>query len=337
MNLREAFELQSRHCAALGSPFMGRLMALCSERLPPNRAVTAPLFNWPGDAGPMGDSLPLRFAGALHALKLRGAEEIVAAWPPMEVNDDAIWNAVEWALDSRAEFIADFLRNPPQTNEVGRSAALISAAAEAVAIHDMPLVISELGASAGLNLGFDRYALAATGFKTPDSVLELKPETRGRKPRSVRFRIAEAGGVDQRPIDGRSPEGNLRLLSYLWPDQPDRLRLTRAALSAARWPVAAGDAADWLENRLARRRSGHLHLVTHTIAWQYFTPETQSRCLAALAAAGGRADKEAPIGRIAMEGDNSSPGARLDLTLWPGGETRVLGRVDYHGRWIDLA
>ncbi len=336
MNLRGAFALQAENCAALGSPFMERLMTLCSERLRPDRAVTEKLFDWPGDPGPDGDGLPLRFAGALHALKLRREDRMAAAWPPEEAGDEAVWSAVEWAIDERSEFISEFLRSPPQTNEVRRSAALLSAAAEALAVHEKPLVISELGASAGLNLCFDRYALAEGGLGSPDPALSLTPEIRGRNPRPAKPRIVDAEGVDLRPADRGSQAGQNRLLAYLWPDQPDRERLTRAAMRVADWPVVAGDAAGWLEKRLARKRPGHLHLVTHTIAWQYFNPETRARCLAAMGTAGAVADSEAPLGRIAMESDDSTPGARLDLTLWPGGETRVLGRVDHHGRWIDL-
>ncbi len=28
------------------------------------------------------------------------------------------------------------------------------------------------------------------------------------------------------------------------------------------------------------------------------------------------------------------PGAAITLTLWPEGETRLLGRCDFHGRWV---
>jgi hypothetical protein len=43
----------------------------------------------------------------------------------------------------------------------------------------------------------------------------------------------------------------------------------------------------------------------------------------------------APIARLSMEVDDSTPGAALTLTLWPGGEIIPLGRADFHGRWID--
>jgi hypothetical protein len=36
-----------------------------------------------------------------------------------------------------------------------------------------------------------------------------------------------------------------------------------------------------------------------------------------------------------MERDGGAPGAANLLTLWPGGETQTLGRVDFHGGWVD--
>ena len=75
-------------------------------------------------------------------------------------------------------------------------------------------------------------------------------------------------------------------------------------------------------------------MVYHTIAWQYFPPETQARCRAALAAAGAQATSDAPLAHVGMEADGTKGSAALTVTLWPGDETRQLGRVDFHGRWI---
>ncbi len=62
-------------------------------------------------------------------------------------------------LDDHAETILSWLDSPPQTNEVARSAALIGAARFLSALSPLPLRLLELGASAGLNLNFDRYHL----------------------------------------------------------------------------------------------------------------------------------------------------------------------------------
>jgi hypothetical protein len=147
--------------------------------------------------------------------------------------------------------------------------------------------------------------------------------------------VTERAGVDLNPLDPVTDR--LRLLSYIWPDQTERLARTEAALDAAarlRPPVARGDAIDWLAHRLATPRPGRLHLVCHTVAWQYFPAEAQARGRALLAEAGARATPEAPLAHLGMEADGQEPGAAVNLTLWPGGHSEPLGRADFHGRWL---
>lgn len=101
--------------------------------------------------------------------------------------------------------------------------------------------------------------------------------------------------------------------------------------------VARGDAVDWLETRLATRHSGHLHLIFHTVAWQYFPSATQAKGEALLADAGARATVDAPLARLAMEADSTPGSAGVTLTLWPGDETVTLARAGFHGQHIDWA
>jgi hypothetical protein len=114
------------------------------------------------------------------------------------------------------------------------------------------------------------------------------------------------------------------------------MALTQTAIDLAQGiTVEKGDAVDWLETRLMLRMPNHLHLIYHTVAWQYFPATTQVRGEAALQAAGARACQTAPLAHLAMESDGAEPGAALTLRLWPGNLTIPLGRVDFHGRWID--
>jgi hypothetical protein len=336
--VRDAFRAQARACAGLGSPFMARLMALTADRLAPGAPVADRILGWPGEAGPSGASVPLRLAGALHALVIDGTDPALAAvYPPAEAPDDALWAAIETALRNHEARLLRWLDSPPQTNEVRRSAALLAAAAWIAARHPLPFMLSELGASAGLNLAFDRYALRAGGrtLGAEGSPVTLAPDWRGPVPAPRPIAVTRRAGVDLNPLDPRAPEARLRLLAYLWPDQPQRRRLTEAAIALADTVPERGDAASWLERRLAERHEGQVHMVYHTIAWQYFPAETQARCRAALAAAGARATPEAPLAHVGMEADATPGSAALTVTLWPGGETRELARVDFHGRAVD--
>jgi hypothetical protein len=329
--VRQAFRQQAKACAALGSPLMHRLMSGLADRLAPGDPVADRILAWPGDASAKADSVPLRLAGGLHALVLTGRAPKLAA--VYQTDTDPTETALA-AIGSHGAFLLDWLNSPPQTNEVRRSAPLIAAAHWLTARFGLPLVLSELGASAGLNLLWDQYALTI-GDRTygpADAALSLAPDWTGALPPLAPPGILARRGSDLNPLDPVTDR--LRLLAYLWPDQPDRIARTGTALDLAaqvRPQIDRADAADWLEARLATATPGALHLVFHTVAWQYFPPATQSRALAVLA----RAGETAPVARLAMEADGQSPGAALTLTLWPGGHTVALGRADFHGRWVD--
>ena len=334
IDLRAAFRVQAVNCATLGSPFMARLCNLLADQLQPDTALTRRMFNWTGDLTPGGESVPLRVCAALHALRLEDRADLADVYPPHSVGDIRLWKAIKHALMTEADFINAFIESPPQTNEVRRSAALIAAGHWLAARFNQPMVTSELGASAGLNLNWDRYAMVALGQQlgAPDPILTLHPDWDGPLPPGTTPQVVERAGVDLNPLDPH--RDSLRLRAYLWPDQPDRMALTTAALTPARMPDK-GDAIDWLEPRLARARDGYLHLIYHTIAWQYFPPAVQARGAALINAAGLRASDTAPLAWLGMEGDDKTPGAALTLRIWPGdGAPIQLGRVDFHGRWI---
>ncbi|MEM9319672.1 MAG: DUF2332 family protein [Pseudomonadota bacterium] len=344
MSLTEAFRFQAEACEKLGSPFMGRLCRLFADRLVPGGAVADRMLSWPGDVTAGGQSLPLRIAGALHGLVLDGADtRLAAVYPPHQTGDADLWAAVAAALATHEARLMAWLDQTPQTNEVRRSAAMLYAAAELRGRTGLPLVISELGASAGLNLQFDRFKLALPGREVgaANAAVVLTPDWEGPLPPAEPVQVLSRAGVDLNPLDARDPDQALRLLAYLWPDQPDRLARTRAAIALVDAVPDAGDAADWLEARLAERRPGAVHLVYHTIAWQYFPPQTQARCRAALEAAGARADPDAPLAHLAMEADGVPGSAELSLAVWDGlvhhGARQELGRIDYHGRFVKIS
>ncbi len=106
-----------------------------------------------------------------------------------------------------------------QTNEVTRAVAWRLALPPAW--QSEPLVLVDLGCSAGLNLVADRLEL---GWRTPDGrPLELRtPE-----------RIVARVGLDRAPIDPRNAEEALWLRACLWPGQEDRRARLDAAIAAA--------------------------------------------------------------------------------------------------------
>jgi PTH1 family peptidyl-tRNA hydrolase len=166
--------------------------------------------------------------------------------------------------------------------------------------------------------------------------VRLDPEWRGPRPPEAAINVIDRRGVDIAPLDPHDPDDALRLTSYLWPDQPWRIERAQAAIKLCDATVDKGDACDWLEQRLKKQWPGAIHMVTHTVAWQYFPEATRARCLTALEEAGARATREAPLARLSVEGDErKGEGAPIELTIWPGARSIKLGRVDFHGRWVD--
>lgn len=341
MTLAEAFRHQARSNANLGSPFTARILTLLADRIAPGSPVQDRMQAFTGDLGPSGHSVPLRLLGGLHARVLTGQDpDLAALYPPNPAPDDATLGAMlDRLLASDDETLLTWLDNPPQTNEVRRAVVMILAGHWLAARHGLPFKLSELGASAGLNLMWDRFSLALPDatYGPQNSPVTLSPDVTGPLPTPGAITVTDRRGVDLNPLDPRDPDDALRLLSYLWADQPERMDRTRAAIALAEAHMDRGDAAQWLEARLAEPHPGALHLVTHTIVWQYFPDETQSRCLAALEAAGARATPDAPLARLSMEADGAKDSAAVTLTTWPGGNTVTLGRVDFHGRWLDWA
>jgi hypothetical protein len=98
------------------------------------------------------------------------------------------------------------------------------------------------------------------------------------------------------------------------------------------WSVDCADAADWIESRLTAFPQDLVTVIFHTIVWQYLAEETQERIKASLKAASNQARARSPLAWVLMEAEGESAGLRL--TVWPGGEERLLGRADFHGRWV---
>ncbi|MEM7643944.1 MAG: DUF2332 family protein [Pseudomonadota bacterium] len=334
MRFTEALRGQAIACTSLGSPFMGQLMTLLADRLTPDHcAVAAKLFDWPGDVSAGGASLPLRIGAGLHALKLDGHPDLSAIYPPHATPEDTLWATISDVLRSEEPFLLDWIDSPPQTNEVRRAAIFRATGQWLAHRYGLPLGLLELGASAGINLNWDRYALTAgtTTFGPDDAVLTLTPQWTGPLPPAAEPTIAHRRGVDLLPVSPKTDR--LRLLAYLWPDQPQRLTLTDVALALPAAPVDRGCAADWLD-ALPPQPANTCRLIQHSVAWQYFPQDVQARAAATIARLGAAATDATPLAHLGMEADGGR-GAAVTLTTWPGGEPRQAGRADFHGRWID--
>lgn len=335
--IRNAFRQQSRWCARLGSPFTSLLMAVCAEHLDETSKTGRALLNWSGSADPLGDAVSLRLAGALHALVRSGRlPGLAALYPPAPVpGADQLATAMKAALKEADETILDWLRHPPQTNETARSAVLYAGFMTIARTTGQPLSLFELGASAGLNLIADRYCYTLGGVQagTAGSALKLMPEWEGPPPPQAAVVVAARQGCDRAPLDVTDAHHRERLVGYVWPDQEERLARVQTAIELARQEVvslATAEAADWVEAEISLAPvSGLTRVLFHSIAWQYFSDDAQSRITRHMERAGAKATPDAPLAWLAFE-QREDKGPALSLRVWPGGHEQVLATADAH-------
>jgi hypothetical protein len=244
-------------------------------------------------------------------------------------------------LRRNATELRELLGLPVQTNEVGRCAALIFGFGTVAAQTELPLRLLEPGASAGLNLRWDRFRYEASGFSwgPEGSPVALQLQLEGKPPPSLpaQIEVVERRGCDASPLDPTTPEGRLTLLTYIWPDQLERIARMRGALEvAAAEPVELDNepAAAWAKRMLAEPAPGRATVLYHSIVSQYLSDEERADLFETIRAAGEHATAEAPLAWLRMEPADDR--ANLDLTLWPGGEDRRLARVGYHGSPVEL-
>ncbi|RKN03707.1 DUF2332 domain-containing protein [Streptomyces radicis] len=299
------FAQQAEACARLGSPLYAALLERAADDIREGGPCAAVLAGY--EEGAWGDALPLRLTGAVHALALTGrapglAEHYPSAGGVFSAERPyAAWPAFREVVAAESEWIREWLRRPPQTNEVGRANLLLAGLLYAVPSAQLPVRLFELGSSAGLNLRAEQFRYTAGDFAwgPPDSTVRLSDAWDGEVPDWLRMgaerhqalRIVERRGCDLTPIDPLSADGSLALRAYVWPDQRDRFARLDGALSIAAKVYATVESAGAAEFLSAvELEPGTLTVVWHSVMRQYVPADEWAaveRELDRLAAASG--------------------------------------------------
>ncbi|GIW72010.1 MAG: hypothetical protein KatS3mg102_1552 [Planctomycetota bacterium] len=318
-------------------------------------------------AAPPAQRRPNLLFAAVHDLLLAGVEHPLARYYPSIQPDSAPPDAAafeafcELCRSHRDALYRTIATRHTQTNEVGRSAALLPAL-QRIAV-EQPLALLELGASAGLNLLVDRFRYRygqGRWIGPADSEVHVACEVRGhppplrRQPPRIGFRL----GIDLRPLDPTDPADARWLMACVWPEHTRRMQLLRAALQLARRHpprLVRADAALVLEQLADRVPKGLALCVFHTATMPYLSERQRAQCVAALERLGSRR----ALHWLSLEGHGEQAfGARLPFdrlyaprpgerhtdtyglvgyATWKDGrrQERVLARADMHGSWIE--
>lgn len=238
MLMADRFREQAAACAGLGSPMYDELLKRVAADIDEGGASTDVLAGHEDDPG--SSALALRLAGSVHRLVLDGrAPELAAFYPSAggcwELRPG--WAAFDGVLRDQPEQVRGLLGHPPQTNEVGRAAALMGGLLLVGESHRLPVRLLEIGSSGGLNLRADQFCYQGFGgwrCGRNQGPVRLESAWEGRRLDPWdQLEVVERIGSDVSPVDVSTAEGRLTLASYVWPDQITRAERLRNAFTVA--------------------------------------------------------------------------------------------------------
>jgi hypothetical protein len=303
-----------------------------------------------------GQPAPNLFLGAIHYLLLQGddtGETLQSYYPSLSSHgkpalDDGLESAFrQFCLGHTSDIIGLVTTRLVQTNEVGRCAALLPALGLVAHRSGTPFWQIEVGASAGLNLLWDRYnytylektgaVFARTG--DPASPVQFNTFLRGEgRPALPSLPAPVAGriGIDLHPVDVGDVDSVAWLRALIWPEHSDRVERLLHAVEVARVNpprLLAGDALDLLPGVLAEVPKGALLVIVHTFTLNQFSEEALHRFRSLLVDASHARDV-VEVGIEMMHGESY---ARLALSDYRAGAVNVrqLARCDGHVRWLE--
>jgi hypothetical protein len=276
---------------------------------------------------------PMVLLAAVHYLLLDGLDHPLAAVYAGRNDADAAALFRELCFEHRTALLELMQTRRTQTNECGRSAVIGPALTWAARRSGAPLALVDVGASAGLNLGCDRYLLdygTAGTTGPPDATVRIDCAVRGGAPPIAPRLLAIAAriGLDRSPVDLTDEHEARWLLACVWPDT-GRLERTRAAIRDAQEhppTITRGDMVEDLPPLIADLPPDALACVITTWAFAYLAPEARPRFVDQLA----RVGRTRPVVWISGEG----PGvvAAFAGVRPPDGdgiELSVLGAMDF--------
>jgi hypothetical protein len=236
-----------------------------------------------------------------------------------------------------------------QTNEVRRSAILLPLLALFAQQTGAPLSLIEVGASAGLNLMWDRYCYVyqrdghaytiAPPQDQPTLTLscELRPTATPMPIPAALPSVAWRAGIDINPLDVRDADTVRWLRALIWPEHHERRANFDQAIAqaqAAPPSIHHGDALDVLPPLIASLPPSAPLCVYHTHVLYQFTPSDRAALVEQLRTASADGRMVCLIGQEQI----GIPRTELTYRLFQNGvETAhiLAGYPADHGAWLE--
>jgi hypothetical protein len=257
-----------------------------------------------------------------------------------------IWPVARDFLEREEPWVREFMKSPPQTNETGRATGLACGFLWLADRSPQPFQMLELGASAGLNLNWDRFAYeyppwARAGMDGP----AIPTRVDGPVPLWRDIAIASRAACDQNPLNAADANDRLRLRAYIWADQTARMDRLNSALELARETGVKpdkADAAEWVKQKLAGELPLGTSVVYHSVFYQYPPREVRHAIRDNIEEAGSRTTPYRRLAWVRFEPSSVIGGDRdviryvLNIVSWNAGQRseQTLAEVDPHGRFM---
>lgn len=295
-----------------------------------------------------GQARPVLLLAAVHDLLLRHPELPAARWYPSITPGDKLAPGDPYpafrqaALDHADELRQVIATHNTQTNEVNRCVLLGPLVAAALADDpDRPIALVELGCSAGLLLGMERYRIEVGGVVMGDrgspvslaGVLVDGSEP-PRSPFPPHPEVEARLGIDLAPIALDDLDRLRWIEACLWPDQPLRVDRFRSAVELMRQDpptLVPGDLIDALPGAVAGVPPD-VHLVVYHCWALTYTERSRRDDLAAVL--NGLAAQRHSVSWLSAEPPNAVPGI-VPPPLSPGDEEARPETVLGLRRWRD--
>ncbi|MBC7544778.1 MAG: DUF2332 domain-containing protein [Candidatus Sericytochromatia bacterium] len=309
--------------------------------------ATAPVIRRLTTAVADGQPLPNLIFAAVHLQLLAGADDPLAAFYPSVTggpapSGDPVRAFLAYCARHEAVLLPILQTHRVQTNEVRRSALWLPAMAVAAAAHGgRPLSLVECGASAGLNLLWDRYGYDyGDGLRRGDAASPVQltsafvGDHRPHLPKALPQVVGRLG-IDLHPVDVHDPAQVLWLRALLWPEQHARAALLQAAVSVARqapFTMWAGDLLARLPDAIRQVPADAVPVIMHSFTFNQLSEADRDRGDAIIATLGAERD----LSRLSIEWLTGDDGPLLTHTAYRRGvaETTPLANVDQHGNWM---
>jgi hypothetical protein len=293
--------------------------------------------------------VPNLFFGAVQYLLLTGVRDPLAAFypalsdAPLDIHQHDPFAVFRAFCLAHAEAMSALLKTRRvQTNEVRRCACLLPAF---TLVHqyggERPLALVEVGASAGLNLLWDRYHYDYGEQSCGDraSPVQLHCALRGPARPALPQHMPDIAiriGLDLHPIDVHDEAEALWLRALIWPEQRERVVYFQQAIGLAQaesLQLRAGDAITLLPDVMAQAPPWATLCLYHTFVLNQFPQAAREQFRQLLDVFGASRD----FSVIGIEWQEPVP--PLTLTTYRNGarSEQTLATCDPHGAWLEWA